>query len=226
MTATAAPANSPYFARTSLNLHSIFPHFLHSCDRGDSKKSITLGKHARTRAYTHTHIHTRTREPRTRTRAYIHTHERTSKVKLTSKHKKRTNQQRLLTRCSYNQFGSLNKNSPRPNSATCTFHFAQQHIFFCRFSSIFSLFGVISRYIQIEGITENARSNFIPLSRRKPLQYTQPYTRRIPTLPRLYPNHHRLLFSSWFSNPNRPLGPEQIWVENKMKSFCRSTFDH
>ena len=145
MTATAAPANPPYFARTSLNSHSIFLHFLHSCDRGDSKKSITLGKHARTRAYTHTHIHTRTREhththtrihtharthephtnartrephtnartrePRTQTRE--HTNIRTSEAKLTSKHKKRTNQQRLLTRCSCNQFGSLNKNSPR-----------------------------------------------------------------------------------------------------------------
>ena len=159
------PCKYPLFCSHIAEFTLYFLHFLHSCDRGDSKKSITLGKHARTRAYTHTHtnaratrIHTRTREPRTRTRTnarathtntrtHEHTNIRTSKVKLTSKHKKRTNQQRLLTRCSYNQFGSLNKNSPRYQF--CNLHisfYTEIYIFLSLFLDFFTLWGHIEVY--------------------------------------------------------------------------------
>ena len=118
-------------------------------------------------AHAHTHIHTRTREPRAytherashahaharthepHTRTHEHTNIRTSKVKLTSKHKKRTNQQRLLTRCSYNQFGSLNKNSPRPPPKFCNLHISfctATHIFLSLFLDFFTLWGYIEVY--------------------------------------------------------------------------------
>lgn len=163
MTATAAPTNPPYFARTSLNLHSIFPHFLHSCDRGDSKKSIILGKHAR--AYTHTHTNARTYA-----HAYIHTHERTSH---TQTHERASHAHKHANTRTYAQakqnwlastrseqtskdsslgavaISSAHSTKTRHGSKFCNLHISfctATHIFLSLFLDFFTLWGYIEVY--------------------------------------------------------------------------------